>query len=184
MRFLDFFPASIFVYRLQKSATQKYRFNFRDSPPALALALQMGSVGIVAALQDGGAQEKGFADYMRRYQGFPLHPLQFLELIAHVFYKAALFNRTPKYITIESTKALQVMQLPLQGFSARPVYDEWDQEMYARIFAFHSGLPLDRVFAPPDRVATWLNGPDGEPRYLSLRDQPWYPDDGAAQHQL
>jgi len=180
MRFLGFFPASIFVFRLQKPANRKFQFNFRDSPVALALAFQLGSVGIVGALQDGGAQETGFADYLNRYQRFALHPLQFLELVAHVFYKAALFNRTPKYLTMEGSKALQVIQLPLQGFSARPVYDEWSQEMYARILSFHTGLPLERVYAPPDRVATWLNGPDGEPRYFNLRDQPWYPDDGTA----
>lgn len=173
MRFGDAFPASILVYRLQKPSDRRYHFNFRDLPGTLAVAIQLGSVGILAALQDGGSQEKGFGTYLGRYHQFPLHPLQFLELVASFFYKSTLFNRNPKYVTIESTRALEVVQLPLQGFSARPTYDDWDQARYAELLAFHTRIPVDQIFTPPDKVMTWLNGPDGKPRMLDIRRYPW-----------
>ena len=173
MRFLDAFPASIFVYRVQRYREAEREFDFRDLPGALALAVRMGSVGIVAALQDGGAQRAYMGSYLDGYRPYPLHPLQFSELIASFFYKATLFNRTPKYMIMESVRALNVLQLPLQGFSLRPVFDEWDQGTYARILAFHTRTPVEAIFNPPERVMTWLNGPDGQPRFLSLRANPW-----------
>jgi hypothetical protein len=173
MRFRGFFPGSIFVYRLQKPTDPVYQFNLRDLPSALALAIQMGSVGILAALQDGGAQRDGFGSYLERYHRFPLHPIQFLELAASFFYKASLFSRVPKYLIIEGPKALEVIQLPLAGFSLKPVFEEWDQRTYAQVLAFHTGTRLQDVFSPPDRVMTWLNGPDGKPRFMSIRQFPW-----------
>lgn len=169
MRFLDFFPASIFVYRIQKYRETKLQFDFRDYPPGLGISLRMGAIGIIAALQDGGAQRELHGDYLRRFHAYALHPLQFTELIASFFYKTALFNRTPKYIIAEGEKSLNVMQMPLQGLSRKPIFDDWDQETYARILAFHTRTPVERLFTPPDRVMTWLNGPDGQPRRLDLR---------------
>jgi len=173
MCFFEFFPASIFVFRLQRSHDSRFRFNFRDMPATLGIALQMGSVGIVAVLQDGGAQERGFASYLARYHQYPLHPLQFLELVATVFYKATLFNRVPKYLTMESVKALQVIQMPLQGFSLKPLYNDWSQETYAQLLSFHTGQPFSLIFVPPERVMTWLNRPDGEPRFMDIKSLPW-----------
>jgi hypothetical protein len=123
--------------------------------------------------QDGGAQQHGFAKYLDRYLSFPLHPLQFLELIAMVFYKASLFNRTPKYLTFESERALEVVQMPLGGLSAKPLYDDWDQETYSHVLALYTGQPQTLVFDPPDRIMTWLNDSTGEPRYMDIRSLPW-----------
>jgi hypothetical protein len=173
MRFLGFFPASIFVYRIQKHHDMALQFDFRDYPPALAMAIRMGSTGIVAVLQDGGAQRDMYASYLERFQVYPLHPLQFDELIAQVFYQASLFNRTPKYIIIESKTRLNVIQSPLQGLSTKPVFDDWDNATYAHFLALHTRKPIDSIFKPPDQVMTWLNGPDGKPRFLDLRTNPW-----------
>jgi hypothetical protein len=173
MRFLGFFPGSVFVFRLQDHPDQRFRFDFRDLPHVLAIAIRMGSVGIVAALQDGGAQAAGFSSYMERYRPYALHPVQFLELVAMVFYKATLLNRTPKYLITESTTAIQIIQMPMQGLSLKPIFDEWDQAAYAQHLAAHLNLPLDQVYKPPDAVITWLNGPDGQPRRLLLREHTW-----------
>ena len=173
MMFSGFFPASIFVYRLQKPRDVRLQFDFRDHPPGLAIALRMGATGIVAALQDSGAQKALHSSYLDRFRTYPLHPLQFSELVASFFYKAALFNRTPKYVVTESAKKLNVMQLPLQGLSTKPVFDEWDHATYAHVLAFHTRTPVAEIFEPPDRVMTSLSGPDGNPRFLDLRNNPW-----------
>ena len=121
MRFIDFFPASIFIFHLQKSQYIEEQFDFRDLPANLGIAIRFGSVGIIAILQDGSSQEKHSSSIFRRYSRFPLHPVQFIELIALIFYRATLFNRTPKYMIIESVRTLNAMQLPLQGFSLKNV---------------------------------------------------------------
>lgn len=173
MHFVNFSPASIFVFRLQKSRNPQFHFNFRDMPGVLGISMQMGSIGIVGILQDGGTQEKGFTEYLKRFRKYPLHPLQFLELVAMMFYKATLFNRIPKYLTMESVDALKVTQLPLQGFSGKPLFDDWIPEVYARVLSFHTGQPLEQTFQPPDKWMTWLGGPDGEPRFIDIKQVPW-----------
>jgi hypothetical protein len=139
----------------------------------------MGSVGIIAVLQDGGAQATHFRDYLSRYHQHPLHPLQFLELVAKVFYKASLLNRTPKYLTMESARALEVFQQPLGGFSLRPLFDDWIQEHYAHVLSFHTGAPLELIFRPPDAVMTWLNDSSGTPQRLTFEQNPWPASNGA-----
>jgi hypothetical protein len=94
VNFIDFFPASIFVYELQEPTEPQRAFNFGDNFRAMTISLQLGRVGILAALQDGGALEIGFGDYLGRYRGLQLHPLQFLELSAMVVYKSLLMNCT------------------------------------------------------------------------------------------
>jgi hypothetical protein len=173
MRFVDFFPASMFVYRLQKSDDARFHFNFRDLPPVLGIALQMGSVGIIAVLQDGGMQQEHFSLFLDRYQQYPLHPMQFLELISRIFYKATLFNRVGHYLSIEATDAIQVIQMPLQGFSAKPLYDDWSQEAYAHVLSFHLAQPLSVTFDPPDRVMTILDNSDGVPVFMDINIYPW-----------
>jgi hypothetical protein len=175
IKFIDCFPASIFVYRLQRPPSGAYEFNFRDLPVALCVALQMGTVGIVAALHDARTQERAYGSLLRQYERFALHPVQFLELIAAIFYRTTLLNRIPKYIVIESVDALNVFQLPLRGFSLRPIYDDWENAAYAQHLSFHTGLPMEQVFRPP-MVATYVHGPDRKPQFLDLRTNPWYPE--------
>ena len=159
MRFLGFFPGSIFVFRVQDHLDHRFKFDFRDLPDVLGIALRMGSVGVVAALQDGGSQAAGFGSHLDRYRQYPLHPIQFLELVAMVFYKATLLNRTPKYLITEGTTAIQVIQMPLQDISLKPLYDDWDQAAYARHLAFHLNLEIAQVYRPPNGVMHGLTTP-------------------------
>jgi hypothetical protein len=173
MNFRDFVPASIHVFQTQTPNKRRLQFDFRDSPESLAVSCRMGNVGILAALQDGGAQKLCFASDLAKYQAVKLHPLQFIELSAMFFYKASLFNRTPKYLIIEQGGQFDVVQAPLAGFTLRPLFDDWNQEEYARVLAYHLRLPLDQVFRVPGRVATWLHDDNGEVRILDVAVQPW-----------
>ena len=174
MRFVDFFPASIFIFHLQKSNNLEEQFDFKDLPEHLGIAIQFGSLGIIAILQDGGSQEKCFSSFFRRYYRFPLHPVQFIELISMIFYRATLFNRTPKYMVLESVRTLNVMQLPLQGFSLKPIYNDWEQNVYAKYLSFYTKQPISTLFSPPDKVMSWLNCPNGKTRRLDLKIYPLY----------
>jgi hypothetical protein len=50
---------------------------------------------------------------------------------------------------------------PLAGFSARPVFDDWQQPEYARVLHFYVGAPLgldyEDLFRPPNQVLTFLH---------------------------
>jgi len=173
MEFVDFLPASIFIFETQVPQEPKYQWDFRDSFLNLFISCRMGSVGIISVLQDGGVQQ-GLAEAFDDFKQFALHPVQFIELAAQVRYKALLFNRTPKYVMVDADP-IQVIQLPLQGLSNKPLFDEWDQEQYARVLSVFIGVPLERIFAPPDKVMTWLRNNDGSIKKLDPRKFPWPP---------
>jgi hypothetical protein len=131
-------------------------------------------MGVLAVL-DGGALEEGYGKLFRREARRKLHPLQFQELGAITFYRAALFNRTPKYIMFEKNGRYQVLQMPLAGLSGLPIYRVWRQDEYAHVLAAFTGLPTETI--KPGRgphVVTWLRDADGKPQRIDLKKFPMF----------
>ena len=173
MRFTATLPASIFTFEAQVPTDPDHHFDFRDHPLSLSFALRAGDVAIVAALQDGGSQRDMFADYVQPFQGFAIHPLQFLEITSRTFYKSMLFNRAQRYVTVEEGDGLKVVTLPIAHVIADPPYDEWDQKTYAKILAHHVGLSVSDVYGEEFGTVTWLYDETEQPKFISLRDAPW-----------
>lgn len=163
VKFVPAIPASIFVFRVAEPKDKRFKWDFRDSLALMTVACRVGNVGILAALHDGGAQRDTSQRYWRRYQKFALHPLQFTELSAVFFYAVSLLNRVPKFMMIEPPNGeVHVVQNALQGFSLKPILDDWNQEEFATTFlAPMLGVPLESVFQPPAGVATWLHDEKG-----------------------
>jgi hypothetical protein len=160
-RFEPAIPASIFIFRVTPPRDMGLRWDFRDCFRLMTVACRVGNVGILAALQDGGAQRDSKSVFWRRYQKFDLHPLHFTELSAAFFYSVSLVNRVPGFLTFESNDAVVVAQNPLQGFSLKPIFDDWNQERFARLLSQMIGLPFERIFIPPTGVASWLHDARG-----------------------
>jgi hypothetical protein len=167
------FPASRFVHRLQSPKDVRRQFNFRDLHHFLGLSIQLGGVGMIAVLQDGGVQADILGDTHRGYYELELHPLQFAEMTARTFYKATLMNRTPKFTIGEGNERITVIQLPLMGFSARPVYDEWSDAHYAWVLSEHTRYPRDVISPAPGQVVTWLRNDRGDFLYLDVERDAW-----------
>jgi hypothetical protein len=172
MEFNPRFPGSIHVFSVQAPERVEFQFDYRDDTTALAVSIRLGEVGVLAALQDGGAHE-GFADDFVRYQEFPLHPLQFLELSTQFLYKARLQRRGPKFILHDAGDRVVVHQLPLAGLSNAPIYETWNHETYARLLAIHTGFEFERLYHPSGRVISWLNDGFGNVPQFDLIVQPW-----------
>lgn len=166
MKFEDFVPASILIFKTQVPSNPKLQWDFSDSIPSMFIALRMGSVGILAVMGDGGAQEI-MAESLDDLRQYPLHPLQFRELMSIVRYKSLLFNRNPKYIFADGDPIL-VMQMPLQGLSAKPIFDKWDQEIYAKILSYHIEIPFEELFVPPDKVRSCLRDSNQKAMFIPM----------------
>ncbi len=162
-------PASIFIFHVSTSRDKRLQWDFRDCVPLLAVSCRIGRVGILAALQDGGAQRDSRDVFWHRYQKAKLHPLQFTELTAAFFYAVSLLNRVPKFMIVESPMPVHVIQNPLAGFSLKPIFDDWHQETYARVLSQIMGLPLTDVFRPPTGVTSWLHDSDGKIKIHRIR---------------
>ncbi len=149
-------PGSVFIFNLKKHSDPVTHFNFRDDMNTLAVFIRLGNRGIIA-VGDGGALDLEIGPLVRRDAAVKLHPIQFDEMGARIFYKSSLFNRTPKYVTIHMGKTYRVMQMSLQGLSPKPIFDPWNHQMYARYLAGFLNTDVKRVMSPDGSlVSTWL----------------------------
>jgi len=162
-------PWSIFIFQVQEYTKAKLNFDFRDSLSFLNIAIRMGNVGIIGCLQDNGTQERMFKDYVKKFKKIKLHPKQFNELIAKVFYRESLRNRIPKYITVLGKNCLDIISMPLGGLSSEPIYDEWSQENYAKFVSICCGLDYNQVYQPPDKVWSILYNEKMQLRKLNIK---------------
>jgi hypothetical protein len=162
-------PGSVFLFDLKDSADDSRRFDFRDDLVALSVFIRVGNRGIIAAA-DGGAIDLAIGDAIRSDGARKLHPLQFYELGARIFYKARLFNRTPKYTMMKHKDNFEVMQMPLAGLSGLPVFNDWNHPDYAEVLSAFTGHPIEKI-APGDRskVMTWLRDQNGKHLNIPLK---------------
>lgn len=164
-------PWSIFVLETHCYGDER-DFDYHDQLETLTFSIRLSGIGIIACLEDNGAQEQMSSDYFAKFKGAKLHPIQFDELFAKVAYQASLLNRTPKYIVVLPTERQQkvtVLASPLQGFSSKPIFDEWNQRDYARVLAFYwmkYGVLFDDIFKEPNLVLSLIEGEDGAIKVL------------------
>jgi hypothetical protein len=171
----SFFPASICVVETQVPDNPALQWDFRDGVDSMFIAVRMGATGLLAVLQDSGVLAEASKE-MLGHLPLPLHPLQFIELAARFGYGSTLCTRTPKYIVADGDP-IRVIQLPLGGLSTKPLLAPWEPAAYARHLAFHTEIPLEVLYSPPDRVMSWLWGDGANPQSMALEEFPW-PEEG------
>ena len=147
-------PGSIFVFRTQTHTNRTFQWDFCDNLETYFIAIRMGEVGIIGVLADGGAQQLA-VDFYDELKDFPLHPIQFRELCAVFSYRSTQATRTPKYVTI-SDHLHKVIQLPLGGFSAKPLFEDWDMDEFAQYLAFYTGMPLEYLRPDSQKIASYI----------------------------
>jgi hypothetical protein len=165
------------------------RFDYLDNPWAHTVALRMGSKGIVGIF-DGGLHDLNFPDFAQMlFEERPLHPEQFKEVFVKLTYKSSLSLRVPYFGFIQNSETDEytvtvlafddlnkaarcvvigvedgpIGMIPLLPDSALdgPDYGDWCQEDFARYLSMYTGLPVERIFVPPDRVRTTLRDSNG-----------------------
>ena len=192
------FPASVFTFDLQCPETSTARFDFKDNPVNQTIYLRLGTKGILAAF-DGGAQDAVVGDLFRRDATQKLHPLQFEELGAKLFYKASLATRVPYFLIAENAGFHDVILLSMDDsdnpsrvraaqhasgavlFQAIPPANEtvpsffrdWDQKLYAQFLSAFSGVPLEVVNPAGNQVMTWLRDDANRFKLIDIRVQPY-----------
>lgn len=166
------FPASVFAYKLSQPQTMAARFYLRDDLENKAIALRLGTRGILAVF-DGGIQEFVVGDLCETHARRTLHPIQFEELAAKLFYKASLLNSHAKYVFIETGRHYDVIAMPEQGYSTRPLYKEWSMDEYAKYLAVFTQQPLSFINPTPGLVHSWLTDDREEPITIDIAEEPY-----------
>ncbi len=164
-------PGTVFLFNLKQYSDPTARFHFRDDINTLSVFMQLGNRGIIATA-DGGALDLEIGSVVKRDGAIKLHPVQFNEIGAKIFYKASLFNRTAKYITSHYKKTYRVMQMSLAGLSGKPIFDPWDHRRYAQYLASFMNADVEQISSSDGSlVSTWLYDKDSNRVYIPLRNQ-------------
>ena len=166
-------PWSIFIVDCHVRNDLEKDFDFFDSLGGLCLAIRIGPVGILACLEDNSSLQIAERRLYEKFEGHKFHWIQFKELFARVVYLQKLLNRVPKYLVKlpdHKNPTLQIVSLPMQGLSTKPVYDDWNHADFAEAMAFCMHLPFEELFQAPDLVMTWFLDESGNIREMGPDD--------------
>lgn len=168
------FPGTLFLFRLQRPRHPKVQFDFHDDVVNQCVYMRLGEVGLLASF-DAGAQAISYKEMFCRYARCTLHPQQFEELGARLFYNARLFNRNPPHLFTDSgpDDRAYVFVGPIAGLSEQSVFDPGNKTTYAQLLSRFVYVPLQTLHPAPNKVMTFLHRPDGRFMRLDLRRIPY-----------
>lgn len=160
--FEDFKPYSLFVCPVKNAENE---FAYRDEINTLSFSLRMKNFGILISLQDNGANKKYHEELWSKIDGRKLHPIQFEEFCAKLYYSAYLFNRLPEYHIIPTEDQIFIEAMPLQGMNAKPIFDDWNFKTYGQVvenFWKRWGFLLLEIIKNPEKPVSYLLDDSGE----------------------
>lgn len=140
-------------------------FNYRDEINTLTFSMQMEDFGIIACLQDNGANALYHKEILKKIGEHPLHSIQFQEICGRFFYSNYLFNRLPEYNVMETSDAVFVEPMQLQGMDNKPVFDPWQNKTYAQVlenFWKPWGFLLFEILKNPEKPMSFLTDENDE----------------------
>jgi hypothetical protein len=161
MEFEERTPWTIRVFKVENSPEI---FNYRDEINTLTFSLAMNNFGIIACLQDNGANAIYHDEILKEIGGKTLQAIQFEELIARFYYSNYLFNRLPEYNILPTPEMIFVEAMPLRGISSKPLFDEWMPKPYGQVletFWKPWGFTLFEIIKDPENPMTYLLDPEG-----------------------
>jgi hypothetical protein len=159
--FEDFSPFSLFLFKVDNAENE---FIYRDEINTLIFSLRMKDFGLILCLQDNGANRAFHREILSKIEGETLHPIQFEEFNARVFYSAYLFNRLPEYNILPVGDETYIEAMPLRGISNRPLFDTWQVKTYGQVlenFWKKWGLLLFEIIKDPENPMSFLLDADG-----------------------
>jgi hypothetical protein len=164
-------PTSILVYKTAVPSKQELQWDFRDELLTLTMSIRMGSVGIVAALGDGGAQQRMLNELAKRLPDV-IHPLQHLEIAALVAYRASLLKNTVTQFVVAPPNGKPVLlHVPVAQSGSRSLFSEWSDVSYSKYLSAYTGLPAHLAYDPARGPATFLQNLDGSARHMPLEEK-------------
>jgi hypothetical protein len=161
LQFEGFKPYSLFLFKVNN---QEEVFGYRDEINTLTFALRIKEFGLVICLQDNGANGRYHQEIADKIKDETLHPIQFEEFSARVYYSAYLFNRLPEYNILPVGDDIYLEAMPLRGISNKPLFDDWVNRTYGQVlesFWKNWGFLLLEIIKNPDKPMSFLFDADG-----------------------
>lgn len=159
--FEDFTPFSLFLFKVDNAPEE---FGYRDEINTLTFALRINDFGLIVCFQDNGANRNYHREILAKSEGQTLHPIQFEEISARVFYSAYLFNRLPEYTVMPVGDEIYIEAMPLRGMTGKPLFDVWQNKTYGQVlesFWKNWGFLLLEIIKDPENPITFLVDAEG-----------------------
>ena len=159
--FDGFTPFSLFLFKVDNPENE---FSYRDEINTLTFSLRIQDFGLIICLQDNGTNSRYHKELVEKIENDTLHPIQFEEVCAKVFYSAFLFNRLPEYDIMPVGDDTYIEAAALRGTSGRPVFDEWQNKTYGQVlenFWKRWGFILLEIIKDPEHPMSFLFTKDG-----------------------
>ena len=157
-------PWSILIFPLDNPDNT---FGYRDEINTLTFSLKLNDFGIIACLQDNGANRNHHREILGKVEGKRLHPIQFEELCAKFYYSAYLFNRLPEYTFLPTDEAVFVESMPFYSISGKPLFDSWQNKTYGQVlenFWKPWDYTLFEIIKDPEKPLSFLT--DAEENFI------------------
>src|SRR5690606_4267496 len=155
-------PFSLLIFEVENPANT---YNYRDEINTLVYSLRIKNLGIIACLQDNGANLRYHEDVLSLVGGQKLHPIQFEELCAGFFYSCYLFNRLPDYMVSLLDGKVYIEPMPLVGVNSRPVFDHFQAKTYGQVvenFWKPWGYTLFEIIKDPENPMSFIKDENNE----------------------
>lgn len=157
----DFTPFSLFLFKVNN---EDELFGYRDEINTLTFSLRIKDFGLIICLQDNGANRVYHREILEKIEGQTLHPIQFEEFNARIFYSAYLFNRLPEYNILPVGDTTYIEAMPLRGMISKPLFDFWVNKTYGQVlenFWKKWGYLLLEIIKDPENPISFLTDADG-----------------------
>lgn len=166
---VDFQPWSIFIFRTKVHQHQPAAsFDLVDDIDRLLITLRLGNVAVVASLLDNGMHQEMLMPLYAQTEGHTLHPVQVREFHAQLLYSSMLMQRYPKYLVLESEAETQVVDLPIMGFSLKPIFREHDAGEYVQVLSAVTSWPFEYLSQHFPGIPSFLSDESGS--FVEIED--------------
>jgi len=152
------FPISILKFHVKSGGNARLNYDYRDSIEwPTALAIRMGSIGVIASFEDFGYLEHWYKQTLASLlDGAILHPRQFSEVVARAFYNAGLGGFNIGYSLSEGPDDVHMWLTPI-ATDGRPE----DPQRLADMMADFTGVENLRTIDDGNRHRSLLVGANG-----------------------
>jgi hypothetical protein len=153
---------SLYIHEIDRRDDRFESFDFMDNTLIAGAAIRSGDVGMIC-LFDGGLHARFLSGRYGYLDGHPLHPMQFNELTARIFYDQTLLDPQACRVAYYWNKPLNAIFAQTSGSPDLGPYrrDLHDPALLARMLGFYTYQePKDLLF-DGGRTFTALQRPGG-----------------------
>lgn len=154
-------PWSIFLMEVKQGA---YLFDYRDELNTMIFSAQFNGIGLIICLQDNGANAIYHEELYQKTRFIKLHPIQFQEFAARIYYSGYLLNPTAEYVISKKEGKSTMSALPYSIMPGKQLFARWENKTYGQVLeAFWKtwGFVKFEILKNPEKPISFIENENG-----------------------